>query len=103
MEKSKLMRPLKVEKSEVAAYTGYDINVNLPNNKTWVASVHSHKQSKDEAKEYALLFAAAPDLLNALEELLDSLPSRDGSCLPFHYKRPLMLANEAIKKAKGEI
>lgn len=47
-------------------------------------------------------FAAAPDLLRALEALLNALPDKEGRFQPSHMKKPLADAAAAIAKARGQ-
>jgi hypothetical protein len=70
--------------------------------KNEVATVWSNQTGgRDGAKRYARLFAAAPELLDALESLL---AVQNGSPLPSYekdYENAVNAAKAAIWKAKG--
>ena len=50
---------------------------------------------KSDVRRYGHLFAAAPELLEACEEMLDCINAA-------HFPATMALAEKAIKKAKGE-
>jgi hypothetical protein len=58
----------------------------------------SHAEARDEARDNARLIAAAPDLLEALKEIL---PWHDFHPLEQTDNRIVNLCREAISKAKG--
>jgi hypothetical protein len=61
-----------------------------------VASTHNREiDDMEQCEDNALLIAAAPDLLAALEELLYATPG-------VKMAQAIKMADEAIKKAKGE-
>lgn len=63
----------------------------------WIA-VTTRKQWKDEDKANARLIAAAPDLLEALEYMVNVCPAIDPDGEEAHNR-----AADAIAKAKGEV
>ena len=54
-----------------------------------------------EYTDFSAAISHAQALLNALNSLLDVLPSREGQFLPHHYKYPLYQSYLAIKAATG--
>jgi len=58
--------------------------------------------SKDEAMHNARLIAAAPELLKALEALLDAPECERLKCVSAEFVRAHDAADDAIRKAKGE-
>lgn len=61
-------------------------------------------QSPEEAEANAKLIAAAPDLLNLAELIVDYCEQHRRACIPISYALQLIenKAGKAIAKAKGE-
>ena len=65
-----------------------------------VSAYQATKEDKEENRANALLISAAPDLLDALENLLQAF---DGAFAGAYGRGPLYIAaNSAINKARGQ-